>query len=63
MPHLPPQTPPGFKAERSQAEVAAILGVSRGRVYQIERKALAKLRPSLLLRLGPQFFDNNQSEE
>jgi len=40
---------------RSQAEIAAMLGLSRERVRQIERAALAKLRtiPGLLRRMEP----------
>jgi len=40
---------------RSQAEIAAMLGLSRERVRQVERAALAKLRtiPGLFRRMEP----------
>ncbi len=40
----------------SHAEIAAILGISRSAVWQIERRALRKLRAALLRRLGADWF-------
>lgn len=34
-------------AERTQGEVATLLGISRGRVGQLERSALSKIRRAL----------------
>lgn len=42
--------PPKDSAIRSVAEVAAIVGVSRARVWQLERRAFQKLRNSPMLR-------------
>jgi DNA-directed RNA polymerase specialized sigma subunit len=42
--HEPPVEMKFFKEEMTQLEVAKALGVSRSLVWQIEKRALAKLR-------------------
>lgn len=45
--------PEEFAPLRTQREVAEILGLSRGRVHQIEKDALAKIREELQIYSDP----------